>query len=227
MKKQPKLPEGVVLKKVMLTDANGIPDGRHVFVMARPEPEPKVPSTYEAWMAEVEGLRQSRAAMLSLSTKGFSPLQTQRLAELVAATEEKIVALSGSAPTDHGPYASNGVGYERYVCDTNPNGFCLGVQYHIASLIHEITHYPNRVKPLGEMVSHSVSGTPLGKVNPSDLSAVIKRAECLDFDMWKHFVVAPIAGEHKDLTSLRQELWCLVGMAPDTRIYERGNPKGI
>ena len=224
MKKQPQLPEGVVLKKVMLTDANGIPDGRHVFVMARPEP--KVTPT-NAMLAEIEGLRQSRAAMLSLSTKGFSPLQTQRLAELVAATDYKIHALSESIPTDHGPYADNGIGYERYVCDTNPNGFCLMMQNHIASLIHEITTYPNRVKPLGEMPSHSISGTPLGKVNPSDLSAVIKRAECLDKDMHEHFVMSPIAGEDKDLTKLRHELWCLVGMAPETRIYERGNPKGI
>jgi hypothetical protein len=101
------------------------------------------------------------------------------------------------------------------------------MQNHIASLIHEITTYPNRVKPLGEMPSHSISGTPLGKVNPSDLSAVIKRAECLDEDMHEHFVMVPITGEDKDLTKLRHELWCLVGMAPETRIYERGNPKGI
>lgn len=180
-----------------------------------------------AMLAEIEALKQNRLAMLDLGLKGFSPSQIQRLSKMVEEIEYKIHALSESVPTDHGPYASNGVGYERYVCDTNPNGFCLSIQYHIASLIHEITTYPNRVKPLGEMVSHTISGTPLGKVNPSDLSAVIKRAECLDADMWKHFVLSPIAGEDKDLTKLRHELWCLVGMAPETRIYERGNPRGI
>jgi hypothetical protein len=224
MKKQPQLPEGVVLKKVMLTDANGIPDGRHVFVMARPEPKP---TSLSVWMAELEALKQNRLAMLDLGIKGFSPSQIQRLSDMVEEIEKKIEALSQSSPVDHGPYADNGIGYKRYVCDTNPNGFCLMMQNHIASLIHEITTYPNRVKPLGEMPSHSISGTPLGKVNPSDLSAVIKRAECLDEDMHEHFVMVPITGEDKDLTKLRHELWCLVGMAPETRIYERGNPKGI
>lgn len=188
--------------------------------------KPKI-TPHQAAMAEIEALKQNRLAMLDLGIKGFSPSQIQRLSDMVEELEKKIADFTEGAPTDHGPYADNCVGYKRYVCDTNPNGFCLSVQNHIASLIHEITTYPNRVKPLGEMPRHTISGTPLGKVDPKDLSAVIKAADCLDADMWEHFVVAPIAGEDKDLTKLRHELWCLVGMAPDTRIYERGNPKGI
>lgn len=222
--KNPQTPNGLVHKKVMLTDANGIPDGRFVYVLAKPEP--KVTQN-DAMLAEIETLRQNRLAILSLGIKGFSPSQIQRMSDMVDELEKKIEALSQCVGVDHGPHADNGVGYERYVCETNPNGFCLSVQNHIASLIHEITTYPNRQKTIGCMPRHSISGTPLGQTDPSDLSAVIKAADCLDKDMWEHFVVAPIAGEDKDLTKLRHELWCLVGMAPPTRIYERGNPKGV
>ncbi len=224
MKKHPQIPNGLVQKKVMLTDANGIPDGRHVFVMAKPEP---AQTQHQAVLSEIETLELNRKALMSLSTKGLSPLQVGRLAELVAQTEKKIADLTMSVGPDHGPHADNGVGYERYVCETNPNGFCLSVQNHIASLIHEITHYPNRVKGIGQMPRHSISGTPLGQTDPTDLSAVIKAADCLDKDMWKHFVIVPIVGEHNDLTKLRHELWCLVGMCPPTAIYERGNRKGV
>lgn len=221
MKKHPQIPNGLVEKKVMLAN------GGHVFVMAKPEPKP---TPLSVWNAELEALKQNRLAMLDLGIKGFSPSQIQRLSDMVEEIEKKIEALSQSSPVDHGPYADNGVGYKRYVCETNPAGFCLQLQNHIAGLIHGIRTDSTRVAPIGFHADGIDANVTCGVYHPSNLisiDSVIKKAVCLDEDMWEHFVVAPIAGESKQLSKDRHELWCLTGICPRTRIYERGNPKGI
>ena len=225
--KNPATPNGLVHKKVMLTDANGKPDGRYVYVLAKPEP--KVTPT-NAMLAEIETLRQNRLAILSLGIKGFSPSQIQRMSDMVDEIEKKIEALSESVPTDHGPHADNGVGYERYVCETNPAGFCLNVQNHIAGLIHDIRTDSTRKGRMGFHSEGTDADTTCGVLHPSnliDLDSVIKMAVCLDKDMWEYFVVDPVQGESKQLSKDRHELWCLTGITPLTSVYERGNRKGI
>lgn len=231
--KNPQTPNGLVHKKVMLTDANGKPDGRYVYVLAKPEP--KV-TQHQSVLSEIETLELNRRALMSLATKGLSPLQVDRLAELVGQTEKKIADLTMSLGPDHGPHALNGVGYEKYVCPTNPQGFCLSVQNHIASLIHEIMCHPKRKFYLGRLPesatgSHNNMSASVycGNVpnDPIDLSAILKIADCLDKDMWPYFQISGCQGEPADLKSMRQELFCLTGITPPCPINERGNPKGV
>jgi hypothetical protein len=185
---------------------------------------------HQAVMAEVETLRQNRLAILSLGVKGFTPSQIQRMSDMVEELEKKIADFTEGAPTDHGPYADNGIGYKRYVCETNPAGFCLSVQNHIAELVYAIRINPSRKAPMGFHEDGIDASMACGVYHPSNfinLDTIIKKAVCLDEDMWEHFVVAPIEGEDKELSKDRHKLWCFTGISPKTRIYERGNRKGV
>ena len=244
MKKQRQLPlpEGVILKKIMLTDANGIEDGRHVFVMARPEPEPtNTPSHTNTNTMNIEQLNDLLLHYRRLAEGKLSVQQMERLIELVAETHKKIEALSpppirsasANVPPihpEHGPHAFNRIGYKKYVCDTNPSGFCLSVQNHIATLIWNIRNDTTRKAGMGlrdDGVSADVMCGVYHINNEMNMYEIVKSAVCLDKDMWRFFRVRPIKGESKHLTKFRQELFCLTNIEPSAGSYEVGNPKGI
>lgn len=222
MNNTPKIPNGLSSKKVML------PNGGHVFVMSNPEP------------MNIEQLKAMLQAYHELSSANLSDEQTNRLVELVAETHKQINDLTSSAkpvymavPTghpEHGPHAFNQVGYEKYVCDTNPSGFCLSTQGRIQALIFNIMQDATRKAGMGLRDDGVPADKMCGAYNSHgqvDMSEVIKSAVCLDKDMWPFFRVRPIKGESKQLTKFRQELFCLTNIEPSSGSYEVGNGGSI
>ena len=185
-------------------------------------------------------IEQLKALLLEyrkLSTANLSVQQTDRLVEAVTETHKKIEALSGpvymALPTghpEHGPHAPNGVGYVRYVCETNPMGFCLTKQAQIETLIYQVRTHASRNAGMGGRDDGVPADKMCGCHHPSnqvDMFEVIKSAVCLDKDMWPFFRVRPIRGESKGLTELRQELFCLTSIEPSSGSYEVGNSGSI
>lgn len=230
MNNTPQIPNGLSSKKVML------PNGGHVFVMANPEPQ--ISQTKNAM--NIEQLKAMLQAYHELSSANLSDEQTNRLVELVAETHKQINDLTSSASPvsvagpsvnlTHGPHAFNQVGYEKYVCDTNPSGFCLAVQAQIETLIFNIMHDTTRKAGMGLRDDGVPADKMCGAYNPNnqiDMSEVIKTAVCMDKDMWPFFRVRPIKGESKHLTKFRQELFCLTNIEPSSGSYEVGNGGSI
>ena len=187
-------------------------------------------------MMTIEQLQGMLKEYHALSSANLSEGQMDRLLELTAQTHKQIVDLTIAANIpqtvhpEHGPLAPNGVGYLKYVCESNPMGFCLSVQTQIQTLVWNIRHDTTRKEGFG----YTDDGVDADEIcgihhamNIMDLSAIVKKANCLDKDMWPFFRVRSIKGESKHLTSFRQDLFRLTGIESPAGSYELGNAGGL